>query len=212
MENEKFTVPENSLEGGDELSVKSNPIPEPPKINTQHFGANRISEYYVHPFTRHFNGCGQSAMATILTYWNYMQYSPKNAENLYANTNSKPDIFGGLLGTSWERFKHVMESYGMLAYGQNEARLTTNSAIGKLETLSTWVNAGYPVAVILGNGELGRGRGAHWGVVTRITQYEALLANYGVDGYTVSLHDFMKAWQSYGLPGVHYAAVLAHPR
>lgn len=141
-----------------------------------------------------------------------MIYNPQNAENLYTNSSTNPDILWGLLGTSWERFKFVMESYGMVTYGQNEPQLTTNSAIGKLETLSNWVNSGYPVPVILGNGELGLGNGAHWGVVIRITQYEVLLANYGVEGYTVSIHDFIKAWQAHGLPGVHYAAIFAHPR
>ncbi len=212
MENEKFIAPENLLDWDDGLSAKSNHIPEPTSVNIQHSATKNYCDYYIPPFTRHSNGCGQSAMATILTYWNRMQCNPQNAENLYSNTNSKPDIFGGILGTSWERFKQVMESYSMIAYGQNEPILTANSSRGKLDTLRSWANQGYPVAVILGNGELNRGSGAHWGIVVQVTHYSVELANYGKGCISVNLYDFMKAWEAFWLPGVHYAAVLAHPR
>jgi hypothetical protein len=212
MNIEKFIEPSNLLSLENEITNEHVPIPNPSKLNFVESKTNSIYHYYVQPFSGHSNGCGQSAMATLLTYWNYMNYNPTNAENLYVNPSSNPDIFGGLLGTSWERFRQVLENYGMTAHGQNEPSLTVNSANGKYETLCNWVNANCPVAVILGNGELNLGSGAHWGIVVRITSYDVTLANYGDGFMKVNLSDFMKSWEAYWLPGVHYAGVFAQPR
>lgn len=211
MNSEIFIEPVNLLTLENETGSESvSTLPSPSRLIQ--VKTHAIHHYYVPPFSKHPNGCGQAAMATMLTYWGYMNYDPGNAENLYVNPSSAPDIWGGILGTSWERFKQVMEQYGITAYGQNEARLTVNSAAGKYETLCNWVNADFPVAVILGNGELNLGSGAHWAVVVRVSPYNVILANYGNGYYSVSLSDFMKAWMAYWLPGIHYAGVFAQPK
>jgi hypothetical protein len=193
-----------------ESDVRARAIPDPVARSSRGADPNRIHHYYVPPFsTAHNNGCGQAAMATILTYWGKMAFNPGNAEALYNDPTSNPDIVWGLFGTSWERFQKVCASRGLTAYGQNEPRLTVNSEQGKFETLKRWVDARCPVAVILGNGELGLGFGAHWGIVTDITAQSVMLANYGNGYYPVGIQAFMKAWMSYGLPGVHYAGVFA---
>lgn len=170
----------------------------------------RLYPYYQPPFSNHDNGCGQAAMASMLVHWGVLGADPGLAEALYQHELTKPDILWGIFGTSWERVRDTFLRYGLRAATCNVARLTVWSSKGKYEWLESWVRAGYPACVIVGNGEMGAGAGAHWAIVTEINPNQVVMANFATpNGYdTIDTSTFMKAWEAYGLPGVHYATVI----
>ena len=171
---------------------------------------SRIPAYYQIPFSNHGNGCAQSAMASMLCYWNVFSPDPNLPETFYSNGAMCPDIFWGVFGTSWQRMRDVFAAYNLKVVCCNEPRLTVHTIDGKYDWLYSWVDAGYPACVIVGNGEMGGGAGAHWAIVADINPTTVMLANFRTPNgiIPVSTPMFMNAWQAYGLPGVHYATVI----
>lgn len=184
----------------------------------------RIRPYFIPPLTElktllGGNACGQTAMATVLTYFGLLPYDLDSAKQLYENSKSGPDVGFGVFGTSWERVRDVFLSYDMAVDARNSPRLTVletspQALTEKLQWVSSWVDRGVPVSVIVGNGEIDGQAGAHWGIVVEVEQENVLLANFeDVGGLKrLPINVFLKAWQAYFLPGVHFAAVAAYPR
>jgi len=174
------------------------------------------------------NACGQSAMAILLTYWNKIAVSnplSKNVEGLYKASWSKPDMIGGLFGTSIERVGEVLQRYGLNAQGHNEPRNTVTVHKGKKNWLIDHVKRGYPVACILDMGFLYGGMVAHWVVVVGHKPGKFAVGNFVPKHHVndrrspvaddegvawLSEKDFMKGWQG-NLPFIHFGAVTCHP-
>jgi predicted double-glycine peptidase len=171
---------------------------------------NRVPYYYKPPISDIGNSCGSTMMATLITYWGLN--AADESSWLQTNPNSKPDILFGVLGTSWEKMTRYLLSRGMIAHGDNSPRYTVNTEKQKFDWLCQWVNAGYPVAVIVGNGELDNTAGAHWGLVVDINSSSTVLANFPDPAglYKTTTDKFLNAWRCYWIPGVHYASVIAY--
>jgi hypothetical protein len=177
-----------------------------------------IPSYYIppasdlqQPFSGVFNSCGQCVMATLLTYWNVIGYNIYEVESIWKHPKGQPDIAAGVLGTSWERVRDYLKYRSMNGFGGCTQRLSVTSYQGKLEWLMGWANNGFPVAVIVGNGELQPGSsGAHWVIVGDINEQTVDLHNMGYKPYKTDTPTFMKAWEAAGLPWTHYAAAVMY--
>lgn len=186
---------------------------------------SRIPAYYTTAFVgRHANGCAQSAMASMFVYFGLTAFAPNLADVLCERGDTKPDVFFGWAGTSWERVRDVFRATGLHGDANNVAVLeTVNEAVigQKLAWIAASVHSGVPVCVILGNGEINEALGghwglldgAHWGIVVDVDGAgNVVLANFPDPGGVIRLPaaGFRNAWKARWLPGVHYAYVSVH--
>ncbi len=175
------------------------------------------------------NACGSAAIATLMDYWGKVPTGMKPTEivrNIYNSEDGAPDLLFGILGTSIERVGDYQINRGLKANGYNIERKTISSIDGKFDWLRGWVDAGYPVAVIIDDGPIGSPNCAHWAVVV---QMDALNKTINVANFIpgswinrvqtdargiVSLNPdtFLKAWEAdiLKIATIHYAAVISH--
>ena len=172
-----------------------------------------------------FNTCGQAAVATVLDYYGLDPYGlprpiydEKDGRHHWRDCQIidrikerfPPDNFFGLFGTTGDQIRRALTDAGLdtrLAYSP-----TPDDGRRIWEDVKLWMNAGWPVVVIVDRGKLGgRPFTAHWAVAHKVAGSRVYLANS--KGRPVVLEErFVRAFRCRFMPArFNHCAVFSRP-